>query len=101
MSATQRDKAMFRHESLQDGTTIGELLQAVCDGLEQGILRFSDDSDAIIMKPKGLLHLKLSAEVEDGRNRFNIRVTWHDAPDAKPKQKALSVNAKQKKRKHA
>ncbi len=87
---------MFRHESLQDGKTIGQLLQAISEGLQRGTLHFSDEDDAITMTPKGLLHLKLSAEVEDGRNRFTVRVTWHDTPDAKPKKKALSIHAKQK-----
>ncbi len=89
----QSDKDVFRHESLQDSKTIHKLLQSVTDGLEKGELSFSDGDNQIVMSPDGLLHLKLSASKEDGRNRVNIRITWQDQSDTKAGKKSLKVNS--------
>ncbi|RLL51894.1 amphi-Trp domain-containing protein [Mariprofundus sp. EBB-1] len=92
----QQSKKVFHHESLEDTKSLRSLMQAVTDGLESGELSFSDDSDEIIMIPKGLLHFKLAAAQEEGRNRINIRVTWHDDVDTKPAKKSLAIRSKQK-----
>jgi len=95
----QQNKKVFHHESLEDKKSLSQLLQAVTDGLESGELSFSDDSDEIVMIPKGLLQFKLSAAQEEGRNRINIRVTWHDDVDPKPAKKSLAIRGKQKEKK--
>jgi len=87
---------VFNHESLEDTQSLRQLLQAVTDGLDSGELCFSDDRDEIVMIPKGLLQFKLSAAQEEGRNRINIRVTWHDDLDTKPAKKSLAIRGKQK-----
>ena len=70
------DKNSFRHESLQDRESIREILEAVTRGIASGKVSFSDADDKIVMKPEGLLHLKLTASREDGRQRINIRISW-------------------------
>lgn len=92
----QNNKNLFHHESLQDKNTIRKLLEAVTQGLEKGELHFSDGGNEIIMKPEGLLHLKVSGSKEDGRNRLTVRVTWHDDLDKKTSKRSLSVNGKMK-----
>jgi len=87
----QQDNDTFRHESLQDSKTIRKLLESITDGLAKGTLNFSDGSGEIDMHPEGLLHLKLSAAKEEGRNRLSIRLTWHDQTNAKQDKKALKV----------
>ena len=89
--STQQDKRNFRHESLQDTESIQDLLKALTRGIGKGKLTFSDEDGEIIMRPKGLLDLKLTASREDGRNRVNVRITWQEqAPKAKGS-KSLSV----------
>ncbi|MBN4077176.1 amphi-Trp domain-containing protein [Mariprofundus ferrooxydans] len=88
----QHDKDVFRHESLQESKTIRKLLTSITDGLEKGELTFSDGDHQIIMSPNGLLHLKLSASKEDGRNRVNIRVTWQDQSGTKAGKNSLKIN---------
>jgi len=85
------DKSSFRHESLQDNTTITALLKAVTDGLEKGTITFSDDDGEIVMSPQGLLNLKVTASQDEGRNRFTLRVTWQDEASHKASKKSLSV----------
>jgi amphi-Trp domain-containing protein len=87
-------KTSFRHESLQNGKTIRDILKSISNGLSSGRLSFSDDEDEIIMEPEGLLNLKLTATQEEGRHRVNIRITWQVEDEPAKKKKPLSVSAK-------
>lgn len=89
----QSTKNVFRHESLEDTKSITKLLKAVTEGLESGKLVFSDDESEITLQPDGLLHLKLSASKEEGRNKFSVRVSWQDPSDVESK-RSLKVNGK-------
>mgnify|MGYP001828181467 FL=1 len=90
-NATQQEKKDFRHESLQDAETIQGLLKALTKGLARGKLTFSDEDGEIVMQPRGLLALKLTASKEDGRNRVNVRITWQDAEKPTKGKKSLKV----------
>jgi len=69
-------KRSFRHQSLQDEKSIQEILKAISSGIAKGKITFSDEDEKIVMRPEGLLELKVTATQEDNRNRFNIRVSW-------------------------
>ncbi|MBW8190239.1 amphi-Trp domain-containing protein [Neiella marina] len=71
----------FRYESLEDQDSIADLLKALTSGIKSGKLSFSDDNGELSMTPHGLINFKLTANKEEGRNRVNLRVTWHDADD--------------------
>lgn len=81
----QQHKDSFRYESLQDKTSIHELLEAITNGIAKGKMTFSDGDGEIVMEPKGLLRLKLTATQQDELHRVNIRISWQ--PDDKPKKK--------------
>lgn len=83
-------KNTFRHESLHDADSVRDILEALTKGLGKGKLSFSDDDGEIIMRPEGLLHLKLRASCEDNRNRVDLRISWQTAQKV-PKKKPLSV----------
>lgn len=87
----RQGKKGFRHESLQDSASIRKILKALITGLEKGKVTFSDEEDEIVMEPRGLLHLKLSATQDENRRRINIRVTWQEEERVKSK-KSLSVS---------
>ena len=87
----RQGKDGFRHESLQDAETIGDILEALSKGLAKGKLSFSDDGGEIVLRPQGLLNLKVTARREDSRNRVDIRITWQTEKKTKQK-KILSVN---------
>ncbi len=70
------DKNSFRHESLQDRESIREILEAITRGIARGKVAFSDADDKMVMKPEGLLRLKLTASQEDSSQRINIRISW-------------------------
>ena len=88
------DKNTFRHESLQNVNSVKRLLSGLLDGLQQNELRFSDDDDEIVMTPQGLLHMKLTASKEDGRNRINLRLTWQDELKTIARKKSLNIESK-------
>ena len=90
-NASQQEKKDFRHESLQDAETIQGLLKALTKGLAKGKLTFSDEDGEIVMQPRGLLALKLTASKEDGRNRVNVRITWQDIEKPTKGRKSLKV----------
>ena len=84
-------KQRFHYQSLQDSRSIQNLLKAVTAGIAKGKLTFSDEDEKIVMKPEGLLELKISATQEGDRNRFNIRVSWQTDSGKSDKKKTLSV----------
>jgi amphi-Trp domain-containing protein len=84
-------KKRFRYESLHDSKSIQSLLKAITAGIAKGKLTFSDGDEKIVMRPGGMLDLKISATQEDGRNRFNIRVSWQADDERASGKKSLSV----------
>ena len=84
-------KRSFRHQSLQDEKTIQDILKSIASGLARGKITFSDEDEKIVMKPEGLLDLKLTATQEENRNRFNIRISWQVDDSREKKKKSLSV----------
>jgi amphi-Trp domain-containing protein len=84
-------KRNFRHQSLQDGQSIQDILRAINSGISRGKITFSDEDGKIVLRPEGLLDLKLTATREDNRNRVTIRISWQVEDDGVKKKKSLSV----------
>lgn len=77
-------KGRFRHQSLQDKKSIQRMLDAVKRGITKGELEFGDDTGEIVLEPKGLMTLRVTATVEDDQSRLDLRITWtNDSDDAK------------------
>jgi len=70
----------FRHDSLQDPDSIQSILEAITRGFGEGKISFSDDDGELVMKPSGLLNLRVTASDEDSQHRLSIRISWQDAP---------------------
>jgi len=86
-------KNSFRHDSLQDSKSISKVLDAITKGLAKGKLVFSDDDDKIVMKPDGLLELKVTASQEDDRQRVSIRITWEEENKPKSGKNTLNISS--------
>ena len=84
-------KKSFHHQSLQDEKSIQDILQSIISGIAKGKITFSDEDEKIVMRPEGLLELKVTASQEDNRNRFNIRISWQVDDSREKKKKSLSV----------
>jgi len=84
-------KKRFRYESLNDSKSIQAVLKAITSGIAKGKVTFSDGDEKIVMRPEGMLDLKVTATQEDGHNRFNIRVSWQVDDGRTNRKKSLSV----------
>ncbi|MEM1110632.1 MAG: amphi-Trp domain-containing protein [Pseudomonadota bacterium] len=73
----------FRHESLQDADSIQGILESICTGLAKGKLKFSDEQGQIVLSPRGLLNLKVTASEDGAEKRLSLRISWHDDRDEK------------------
>ena len=90
----RQGKKSFRHESLQDAAAIQEIMAAISDGIASGRVTFSDSDDRIVMRPEGLLHMKVTASQEEDRDRISIRVSWQVEDKRGKKKKPLRVSSK-------
>jgi len=70
------EQNQFKHESLQDKKSIQSMLKSIAKAIAKGELKFSDQDGEIVMEPKGLLNLKISARKQEGEQRLDLRVTW-------------------------
>ena len=84
----------FRHESLQDTETIAELLASLQRGLSKGELTFSDEDNAITLKPEGLLNLVIKASGGSELNVLEVRIAWQ-SDTSKKMNKTITVTADQ------
>ena len=84
-------KRNFHHQSLQDEKSIQDILKSITSGLAKGKIVFSDDDEKIVMRPTGLLDLKVTATQDQSRNRFNIRISWQSENDLEKRKKSLTV----------
>ena len=84
-------KKSFRHQSLQDEKSIQDILKSITSGIARGKITFSDEDEKIVMRPEGLLDLKVTASQEENRNRFNIRISWQVDDSREKRKKSLSV----------
>ena len=85
-------KSEFRHESIQDNESIKGILTAITEGIQKKEITFSDDEDSIIMQPKGMLNLKVTASRDGNDNRISIRIKWQTEPAKQNKKSSLSVS---------
>lgn len=89
----RRDKNTFRHDSLQDTKSISKILDSITEGLAKGKLVFSDEDDKIVLRPDGLLELKVTASQEDNRQRINVRISWQVESKTKINKKSLTISS--------
>ncbi|QDT04012.1 hypothetical protein K227x_23980 [Rubripirellula lacrimiformis] len=88
-----KQSTRFRHESLQDSESVQTLLGALVDGVSKGKIVLEDEDGTMVMKPKGLANLKISASQDDKKNRLYIRLTWYEDTDP-VRQKDIKISAK-------
>jgi amphi-Trp domain-containing protein len=72
------EKKEFRHESLQDRVSIARYLEALAEGLRTGRLVLRSDAKELVLEPRGLLGLEISAKRNEGRTRLLVKVGWSD-----------------------
>jgi amphi-Trp domain-containing protein len=51
-------------------------LKSIAQAIGKGELTFSDDNGEIVIEPKGLLNLKVSARKLNNEQRLDLRKSW-------------------------
>jgi len=85
------NKSDFRHESIQDNQSIQSLLKALANGIKNQEITFSDEDDTLVMNPKGLLDLKVTASQDGNDNRISIRIKWQTEPEKNKQKSNLTI----------
>ncbi len=73
-----KQNTRFRHESLQDNQSVEQLLGALVQGIAKGRIELEDEDGTMVIEPKGLANLKISASQDEEKNRLYIRLTWYE-----------------------
>lgn len=87
MSALKRvviatmSKQQIKHESHQDRETIRSYLEQITQGLEEGLIRFSNGDESVVLEPEGLLHLQIIASSNKGKNQLGVKISWSNDTD--------------------
>ena len=89
----RQGKNGFRHDSLQDSSSIRGILKSITDGIHKGKIVFSDEDDKMVMEPEGLLHLRLKAVQEENRRQISIRISWQVEDKQAKQNKSLFVSS--------
>ena len=84
-------KKKFSHESLQDAQSIKAILKSITNGLAKGKVVLSDEQDDVVLEPKGLLALKVTATQDAEQNSLDVRIKWRTDPEV-PKKRKLIVS---------
>ena len=83
----------FTHESLQDSKSIKVLLTALSKGFSKGTLTLGDDDNELVLKPDGLMTVRLKGEREDGQCQVSLRVTWNDGSEPSSRKGSLRIES--------
>lgn len=68
----------FKHESLQDAKTIKSLLTSLAKGFSKKGLTLGDAGSEIVLKPDGLMNVRIKAERDQGTNKVSLTISWSD-----------------------
>lgn len=79
----------FKHESIQDTTTIIEYLEELKSGFQNGTLQFASDREEITLNPQGMLNMEIKAKKKDGKAKLNLRFSWKEVKITSEPQKLV------------
>ena len=75
-----RKDSEFRHQSLQDPSSLFDYLTALTEGFTKGSLQFRDDSGDITLEPAGLIRFDISAARKSDQQSLTLKFSWRQ-PD--------------------
>ena len=81
----------IKHESLQDRDTIRSYLEKITEGLENGVIRFSNGDDSIELEPDGLLRLQVNALRSGEENQLDVTISWAGNSETPTEHKELVI----------
>lgn len=90
-----KNTSSFKHESIQDKTSVLSYLNLICQGIEKGQIHLTNEEDDVTLKPKGLSRLKIKAKQAKSHQELRITLAWSGDIDQKTEvETALEVTSK-------
>jgi len=71
-------KGEFKHESVQDKTSIVKYLNALSEGLQKGSLTFNNKDKDITLEPVGLIQLEVKVKRSESKTKINLKMGWKE-----------------------
>ena len=82
----------FRHESVQDRSSIVRYLEALTAGIESGRIELGTSEHMLTLEPEGLLELHVRAKRKAGRVKLTVKLHWREQ-DSDEAGDALEIKA--------
>ncbi len=69
----------FDFTSMVDQQTIVQYLETLTKGFRQGQLTLASNGEKIILDPKGLIKLELTAKAKSKGSRLHLKLSWKES----------------------
>jgi amphi-Trp domain-containing protein len=66
----------FSFESIQDSSSIVDLLESITQGFRDGSIVLSSEKKYINLTPDGLLHFSIKARQKTDESKLELRIRW-------------------------
>jgi amphi-Trp domain-containing protein len=84
----------FFHESVQDASSVQDLLQALQEAMAQQRIVLSAQGQEMILTPTSLLHLSIRGSRKGVSNKLEIKIVWEDRAVSESEQDSgLSISS--------
>ncbi|THB69890.1 MAG: amphi-Trp domain-containing protein [Desulfovibrio sp.] len=84
---------VFKHESVQDSSSILKFLDAVRDGFASGTLVLAAGDKELDFTPQGLVKFAVEAKRKDDRCKFSLKFSWKEEEDSDKDQDQLEIRS--------
>jgi amphi-Trp domain-containing protein len=84
----------FFHESLQDASSVQELLGALQEAMAQKRIVLTAEGQEMVLNPTSLLHLSIKGSKKGPNNKLQIKIVWEDREASEPEHNSgLSIGS--------
>lgn len=77
-------KDIFKYQAAVEPHELASYFTALSEGLEQGLLRLSQEGRTFAVHPRGLADLGLKIRRKNGRVRVSLEVAWAEEETSLP-----------------
>ena len=90
-------KEEFKHESVEDCGSVVKYLKVLSESFSNGHLFFCDKTKKIILKPTGLLKMKVKIQKRSNRVKLMLKLEWKDDAEKKLNIEPLIIESRESK----
>ena len=83
----------FSFESIQDSSSIVELLESITQGFRDGSITLSSEKKSINLHPDGLLNFSIKARQKAEESKLELRIRWKNTTAHHSKKNSLRISS--------